>query len=101
MTLQDAQRETAILARRLGLAARENEELAQSACSEPNLAGKVVYDLEDPSRPRFTLAELKDILQERNSLKVCQQTWTFRLFIYFTFKRLFYCPSLKKEAKQN
>jgi len=69
VTLQDAQRETAILARRLGLAARENEELAQSACSEPNLAGKVVYDLEDPSRPRFTLAELKDILQERNSLK--------------------------------
>jgi len=69
VTLQDAQRETAMLARRLGLAARENEELAQSACSEPNLAGKVIYDLEDPSRPRFTLAELKDILQERNSLK--------------------------------
>jgi len=69
VTLQDAQRETAILARRLGLATRENEELAQSACSEPNLAGKVIYDLEDPNRPRFTLAELKDILQERNSLK--------------------------------
>merc|ERR1719225_1601905 len=69
VTLQDAQRETSILARRLGLAAKENEELAQSACSEPNMAGKVVYDLEDPSRPRFTLAELKDILQERNSLK--------------------------------
>ena len=31
---------------------------------------QVVYDLEDPARPRFTLAELKDILQERNSLKV-------------------------------
>ena len=29
-----------------------------------------MYDLEDPARPRFTLAELKDILQERNSLKV-------------------------------
>jgi len=69
VTLQDAQRETAILARRLGLATRENEELAQSACTEPNLAGKVIYDLEDPNRPRFTLAELKDILQERNSLK--------------------------------
>ena len=72
VTLQDAQRETAILARRLGLATRENEELAQSACSEPNLAGKVIYDLEDPNRPRFTLAELKDILQERNSLKVSE-----------------------------
>ena len=89
VTLQDAQRETAVLARRLGLAARENEELAMSASEtqQPSLAGKVgrggqeisrytstcvqvVYDLEDPTRPRFTLAELKDILQERNSLKV-------------------------------
>jgi len=69
VTLQDAQRETHILARRLGLAARENEELAQSACSEPRMTGKVVYDLDDPNRPRFTLTELKDILQERNSLK--------------------------------
>ena len=42
----------------------------RSACSEPNLTGKVVYDLDDPNRPRFTLIELKDILQERNSLKV-------------------------------
>ena len=87
VTLQDAQRETAVLARRLGLAARDNEELAMSASEtqQPSLAGKVgqdrrylgmstfvqvVYDLEDPARPRFTLAELKDILQERNSLKV-------------------------------
>ena len=42
----------------------------RSACSEPNLDGKIVYDLDDPNRPRFTLTELKDILQERNSLKV-------------------------------
>ena len=70
VTLQDAQRETSVLARRLGLAARENEELAQSAASEPKLTGKVVYDLDDPNRPRFTLTELKDILQERNNLKV-------------------------------
>ena len=34
------------------------------------MTGKVVYDLDDPNRPRFTLIELKDILQERNSLKV-------------------------------
>ena len=90
VTLQDAQRETAMLARRLGLAAKENEELAQSACSEPNLAGKVVYDLEDPSRPRFTLAELKDILQERNSLKVC---WPL-LLVCKLYLLYFNCPSL-------
>ena len=89
MTLQDQQRETAILAKRLGLAAKENEDLAQyvllfvdvqdlkdffvtfrSATVEPDMKGKVVYELDDPNRPRFTLAELKDILQERNSLKV-------------------------------
>ena len=34
------------------------------------MKGKIVYELDDPNRPRFTLAELKDILQERNSLKV-------------------------------
>jgi len=69
VTLQDQQRETAILAKRLGLAAKENEDLAQSATVEPDMKGKVVYELDDPNRPRFTLAELKDILQERNSLK--------------------------------
>ena len=30
---------------------------------------QVVYAENDPNRPRFTLPELKDILQERNSLK--------------------------------
>ena len=29
----------------------------------------MVYAENDPNRPRFTLPELKDILQERNSLK--------------------------------
>lgn len=30
---------------------------------------KVVVDLRDPGRPRFTLQELRDVLQERNKLK--------------------------------
>lgn len=30
---------------------------------------KMVVDLTDPNRPRFTLQELKDVLQERNKLK--------------------------------
>ena len=34
-----------------------------------DLKGKVVYDLDDPNRPRFSLPELRDILQERNALK--------------------------------
>eukprot|EP00088_Acartia_fossae_P043872 TRINITY_DN46388_c0_g1_i1.p1 TRINITY_DN46388_c0_g1~~TRINITY_DN46388_c0_g1_i1.p1 ORF type:complete len:462 (-),score=109.15 TRINITY_DN46388_c0_g1_i1:42-1427(-) len=69
VTLQDQQRETAALVKRLGQAAIENEDLARSCSTEPDLRNKVVYDLDDPKRPRFTLSELKDILQERNSLK--------------------------------
>ena len=42
VTLQDQQRETAILQRRLGLAARENQDLAQSAAQEPDMKGKVI-----------------------------------------------------------
>ncbi|XP_063081580.1 RILP-like protein 2 isoform X2 [Cavia porcellus] len=30
---------------------------------------KMVVDLTDPNRPRFTLQELKEVLQERNALK--------------------------------
>ena len=29
----------------------------------------MVIDLNDPNRPRFTLNELRDVLQERNELK--------------------------------
>lgn len=35
----------------------------------PDLTNKAVYDLDDPNRPRFTTAELKEILHERNELK--------------------------------
>ena len=30
---------------------------------------KMVIDLKDPNRPRFTLNELRDVLTERNELK--------------------------------
>ncbi|MBN3294724.1 RIPL2 protein, partial [Polypterus senegalus] len=30
---------------------------------------QLVIDLKDPNRPRFTLQELRDVLQERNQLK--------------------------------
>lgn len=33
------------------------------------MRGKVLVDLDDPQRPRFTLDELKNILFERNELK--------------------------------
>ncbi|XP_059683611.1 RILP-like protein 2 [Gavia stellata] len=38
----------------------------QQLCLGPD---KMVIDLTDPNRPRFTLQELRDVLQERNQLK--------------------------------
>lgn len=41
-----------------------------AATREVNLGPeKMVVDLTDPNRPRFTLQELRDVLQERNKLK--------------------------------
>ncbi|XP_044012034.1 RILP-like protein homolog isoform X9 [Aphidius gifuensis] len=66
--LQDQNRELINLRARLGLARKENEDLTKSqGC--PDLTNKVIYDLDDPDRPRFTTAELKEILHERNELK--------------------------------
>ncbi|XP_023721803.1 RILP-like protein homolog isoform X2 [Cryptotermes secundus] len=67
--LQDQHRELLGLKQRLGLAQKENEDLAKSHSEVPDLTNKAVYDLEDPNRPRFTTAELKEILHERNELK--------------------------------
>ncbi|XP_028851450.1 RILP-like protein 2 isoform X2 [Denticeps clupeoides] len=39
---------------------------AQGSSLGPN---KLVVDLKDPNRPRFTMQELKEVLQERNQLK--------------------------------
>ncbi|KAJ8967013.1 hypothetical protein NQ314_003130 [Rhamnusium bicolor] len=65
--LQDQQRDISALRQRLGLAQKENEDLAK--CDLPIPSNKAVYDLDDPNRPRFTTQELKDILHERNELK--------------------------------
>ena len=63
--MHDQQRDLHQLQRQLGKAAMECEELSQT----PSLKGKVIYDENDPQRPRFSLPELRDILQERNALK--------------------------------
>ena len=65
--VHDQQRDLQNLQKQLGKAAQECAELSQS--SGPTLKGKVVYDENDPQRPRFSLPELRDILQERNALK--------------------------------
>ncbi|XP_077557605.1 RILP-like protein homolog isoform X2 [Haemaphysalis longicornis] len=69
--LQDQQAQLQALQERLGTAVRDHDDLllhAQDAsCAE--MKGKLVIDLDDPNRPRFTLDELKHILFERNELK--------------------------------
>ncbi|XP_014203868.1 RILP-like protein homolog isoform X2 [Copidosoma floridanum] len=67
--LQDQNRELINLRARLGLARKENEDLSKSNQPCTDLTNKAVYDLDDPDRPRFTTAELKEILHERNELK--------------------------------
>jgi chromosome segregation ATPase len=55
--MQDQHREINNLRKRLGIAEKENEDLVK--CN----------DEDDPQRPRFTTAELKEVLAERNELK--------------------------------
>ncbi|XP_075372743.1 RILP-like protein 2 [Mycteria americana] len=43
---------------------------SRGSAQQPSLGpDKMVIDLTDPNRPRFTLQELRDVLQERNQLK--------------------------------
>ena len=63
-----------ILAKQLGNVEKECEDLSIATTSNSvnraeDLKGKLIYSESDPNRPRFTLPELKGILQERNSLK--------------------------------
>ncbi|XP_065201364.1 RILP-like protein homolog isoform X2 [Planococcus citri] len=67
--IQDQRREIVLLHQRLGIVQKENEDLAKSNVEVPDLTNKVLYDVDDPNRPRFTIAELKEILHERNELK--------------------------------
>ncbi|KAK7585845.1 hypothetical protein V9T40_000024 [Parthenolecanium corni] len=67
--VQEQRREINLLHQRLGIVQRENEDLAKSNVDMPDLRNKVLYDVDDPDRPRFTTDELKEILHERNELK--------------------------------
>ncbi|XP_046449826.1 RILP-like protein homolog isoform X2 [Daphnia pulex] len=66
---QEQSRNLAALNKRLGVAQRDNEDLIQCQNDAPDLTNKIVIDINDPNRPRFTIAELKEILCERNELK--------------------------------
>nr|XP_027214148.1 LOW QUALITY PROTEIN: RILP-like protein homolog [Penaeus vannamei] len=69
--LQEETRAVNVLRQRLGLAQKENEDLASSSSDSLDLTNKLVFDRDDPNRPRFTMTELKEILYERNELNKC------------------------------
>uniref|UniRef100_A0A8C0GLC4 RILP-like protein 2 n=1 Tax=Chelonoidis abingdonii TaxID=106734 RepID=A0A8C0GLC4_CHEAB len=48
---------------------KEVEGLRKEAAGAETGSDKMIIDLTDPNRPRFTLQELRDVLQERNQLK--------------------------------
>lgn len=69
----------------LGTAVRDHQDLlltASEGLTSTELRGKMVVDLEDPNRPRFTLDELKNILFERNELKARLSDLEDELAIY-------------------
>ena len=72
--VQDQEREIRQISKQLGLATKECEDLSDVvAHHEKKLTnatqGKLIYDVDDPNRPKFSLPELRKILQERNYLK--------------------------------
>jgi len=81
-SLQEQTRNATALSKRLGLAQRDNQDLVQSQNDAPNLTNKIVIDVNDPNRPRFTIAELKEILCERNELKARVSDLTDELSFY-------------------
>ena len=56
------------------MAAKECEDLSGVVADREHKVptvtqGKLIYDVDDPNRPKFSLPELRNFLQERNSLK--------------------------------
>lgn len=84
---QDQEREVRQLSKQLGLATKECEDLSGVVANhERKLSsatqGKLIYDVNDPNRPKFSLPELRKILQERNSLKARVSDLEDELILY-------------------
>lgn len=83
--VQDQQRELHYLTKQLGIVANECEDLSRAAKEQEKVIpskSKTMAEEEDPDRPRFSLPELRDILQERNSLKARVSDLEDELSIY-------------------
>lgn len=69
--LQDQQRELQALKEKVkATTVRKSDEVFKTKSPTlPDLSKKVMYDVDDPDRPRFTMNELRKILFERNEYK--------------------------------
>ncbi|GAB6030351.1 hypothetical protein CHUAL_014174 [Chamberlinius hualienensis] len=67
--LQDQQRELQALKEKVTAVKKTHELFKTKSPTLPDLNRKVMYDLDDPDRPRFTMNELRKILFERNEYK--------------------------------
>ncbi|XP_015931230.1 RILP-like protein homolog isoform X2 [Parasteatoda tepidariorum] len=69
-SIQNQQRECQELQSNLNVVVKENIDLSTAEDrNKLDFQGKLLIDLDDPNRPRFTLDELRHILFERNDLK--------------------------------
>ncbi|KAJ8005656.1 hypothetical protein DPEC_G00120200 [Dallia pectoralis] len=66
LSLEELKMERDNLKRELDRIVRESSAGQEAQTLGPD---KLVVDLKDPNRPRFTMQELKEVLQERNQLK--------------------------------
>ncbi|XP_056139386.1 RILP-like protein 2 [Lampris incognitus] len=66
LSLEELKMERDNLKSELGRIVRETSRGQGTQTVGPN---QLVVDLQDPNRPRFTMQELKEVLQERNQLK--------------------------------
>ncbi|KAM9464358.1 RILP-like protein 2 isoform 1-T1 [Salvelinus alpinus] len=66
LSLEELKMERDNLKSELDRIVRESSAGQEAQTLGPN---KLVVDLKDPNRPRFTMQELKEVLQERNQLK--------------------------------
>ena len=69
------------------MATKECEDLSGVVADHENrqsnaTQGKLIYDVDDPNRPKFSLPELRKILQDRNSLKARVSDLEDELAIY-------------------
>jgi len=67
--LRDMEQQLLLIKDKLRIHEADSSQEFDSAANDFDLTNKLIIDLKDPNRPRFTLNELREVLFERNELK--------------------------------